>query len=90
MKHTGPLYGRAHLELVSQGDALQGHSSCQLLCSSMSRNELLVRHFEAADFPCQSQGAFLVVRVDHMLQHMGVKVGHDVAVPLLYGRFYAL
>lgn len=80
----------AYLQLLPQGDALQGSSPSQFLGSSMSSNELLVRHFEAADLPGQRQGALLVVGVEHMLQDMGVKVCTDVAVTLLNGGLDAL
>ena len=56
----------------------------------MGSNELLVRHFEAADLPGQGQVTLLVVGVEHMLQKVGVKVGLDVAVTLLNGCFNAL
>lgn len=56
----------------------------------MSSNELLVRHLEGADLPGQRQGTLLVVRVQHMLQDMGVKVGPNVAVPLVNGGLDAL
>lgn len=56
----------------------------------MSSNELLVRHLEGTDLPGQRQGALLGVGVQHMLQDMGVKVGSDVAVPLLKGGLNAL
>ena len=56
----------------------------------MGSNELLVRHFEAADLPGQGHGPLLVVRVEHMFQQVGVEVGHDVAVTLLKGCLDAL
>lgn len=56
----------------------------------MGSNELLVRHFEAADLPGQGQVTLLVVGVEHMLQKVGVKVGRDVTITLLDGGLNAL
>ncbi len=56
----------------------------------MCSNELLVRNLEAADLSCQCQRALLVVRFQHVLQDVGVKIGPDVAVALLYCCLHSL
>ena len=56
----------------------------------MGSNQLLMRNLQATDLSRQGQGALLVVRVEHMLQHVGVKVGPDLAVSLVQCFFHSL
>ncbi len=56
----------------------------------MCSNELLMGNLEAANFPGQRQRALLVIRIQDMLEHLGVKVCPDVTVTLLDGGLHGL
>ena len=65
--------------------ALQTSSIGALLCGCLRCNELLVSQLESADLSGQGKGPLLMIGVEDVLQHFGVKIGAQITVTLLDG-----